>query len=220
MRAIWPAMLPTEPGRARHDDGLAGLRPAHVEQPEVRGQTAQPEHPEVHRGRRERRVDARHARAVRDRVALHSEHPVDLIADVEVRMTGVDDAPDAGRAHDLADLHRRHVGAAGVHPCAHRRVEREVLDLDPELAVPGLRRRLLDVAPVRGLGQAGRAGGQAALGVDERHRLTGLRCRWAARAGSGREPRAAPGRAPAQSPPSSTPASPSIWSPRCGAVFS
>ena len=32
-------------------------------------------------------------------------------------------------AHDLADLDRRDVGAAGVHPRAHRRVEREVLDL-------------------------------------------------------------------------------------------
>ena len=77
---------------------------------------------------------------------------------------------DAGGAHDLADLHRRDVGAAGVHPRAHRRIDATGSSTRTRNSPSaGLRRRLLDEAPVGGLGQADRAGGQTALGVDERH---------------------------------------------------
>src|SRR5206468_2690208 len=72
---------------------------------------------------------------------------------------------DPRRAHHLADLDRRDVGAPGIHPRAHGGVERDVLDLHEELSVGRLGSGLLHVVPVRGLREADRAGGQAALGV-------------------------------------------------------
>ena len=43
----------------------------------------------------------------------------DALADLELWMARVDHPPDPVRPHHLADLDRRHVGAAGVHPPAH-----------------------------------------------------------------------------------------------------
>src|SRR5207247_1860972 len=56
----------------------------------------------------------------------------------------LDDTGGAG-AHDLAELDRRDIGLALVHPAAHGRIERDVFDLDAELARTRLRHgRVLD----------------------------------------------------------------------------
>ena len=62
------------------------------------------------------------------------------------------------------------VGPAVVHPPAHRRVQRQVLDLDEHLALARLGDGLLGVIPVARLGQPDRARGQADLAVDGIHR--------------------------------------------------
>jgi hypothetical protein len=53
---------------------------------------------------------------------------------------GLLDLDDAGgvAAHQLAELDRRDVGLALAHPAAHGGIERDVLDLDAELAGPRL----------------------------------------------------------------------------------
>src|SRR6185437_3272321 len=62
-------------GRARHDDGLPRLGPPEVEQTEVSREPGHPEHAEMDRRGRERSVDGAYGATVRERVALHPEHP-------------------------------------------------------------------------------------------------------------------------------------------------
>src|ERR1700756_3601134 len=76
---------------------------------------------------------------------------------------------DGQRAHHLADLHGGHVGATGVHPGAHRRIDGQVVDLDNEFPVASGRLGFLDNRPVAGLRQAHRTGGPPALNVHACH---------------------------------------------------
>ncbi len=87
----------------------------------------------------------------------------DEVALGERRVAGLDHPSERERSHHLADLDRRHVRAAGVHPAAHRRVQRDVRDLDDELAVAGVGHGALDEVEVRVLDVADGAGGETQL---------------------------------------------------------
>jgi hypothetical protein len=75
-----------------------------------------------------------------------------MVADLEAGVPGGDDLADRARAHDLADADRLDVRLRVVHPAAHRRVDRQVLHPDQELALAGLADRLFGVLPVAGAG--------------------------------------------------------------------
>ena len=97
-------------GRGRDDHGLAGVRLADLEQPEVGGHAGHAEHAEVlRRAGPPRRSTSDHAPAVTDRVLLHAERPADVVADAEVGMLRRDHPADAAGAHHLADPDRRDV---------------------------------------------------------------------------------------------------------------
>jgi hypothetical protein len=78
-------------------------------------------------------------------------------------MPGFEHFADAAGAHHLAELHRRNVGLHVVHPAAHRRIEREIGDLDQHLAFVRRAHWLFGVAPVGALRQADRTGCKAEL---------------------------------------------------------
>ena len=107
-----------------------------------------------------------------DRVLLGAEHAADVVTDGDAGVLGGDHLAGAAGPHHLADPDRGQVGAGVVHPAAHRRVKRDVLDLDQHLAVAGLTDRLLGVLPVGVLGQALRPGGEPDLMVDGVHGLS------------------------------------------------
>ena len=150
-------------GRGRDEDGVTGLGPADVLEPEPRGHAGHPERaePGAHRGDVE--VEAGDPLPVRDRVLTHPEGTAHDVTDGEVVVLGRDDGAGAEGAHDGADLHRRQVGAHVVEPAAHRRVERDLLQLDEELPRP----RLCDLGrgelPGARVGAALRAGGETDL---------------------------------------------------------
>src|ERR1700751_1461572 len=106
----------------------------------------------MYRSSRESGVDRRHATTAGERVALHPEHAIHLVAEGEIRVTRVDDAPDAARTHHLADLDRRYVRPTRVHPRPHRRIDRKVLDPHKKLAVRRTADGAVDDLPIRGLG--------------------------------------------------------------------
>ena len=98
--------------------------------------------------------------AVGDRVALHPEHAVDVRRPTSKSGWLRVDHP-ADRRRRASPRRSRPAGcrsAPAFIQRAHRRVERDVLDADQELAVAGLGRRLLDEVQSERLGQAdGRA---------------------------------------------------------------
>ncbi len=156
--------------RARHDDRVALLGLADVQQPEVGGHARHPEGAEVDRQRGEPGIDLDHPVAGEHGVLLNPGEPGDVVARRKAGMPGVDHLAATAGAHHLADADRRDVGAAVVHPSPHRRVQRQVLDLDQHLAVARLGHGLLGVVPVSRLGQADRARSETDLAVDGIHR--------------------------------------------------
>ncbi len=75
--------------------------------------------------------------SVDDGVFLHAQPSVDVLADGKSWVLRRNDPAERQRAHDFADPDRRNVGAAFVHPAAHGRIERDIKDLDQNLAVGG-----------------------------------------------------------------------------------
>jgi hypothetical protein len=138
---------------ARHHHGLACLRLAHVQQPEVRGHAGHAERAEVDRQGNQPRVDLHHALAVGERVLLHAEPSGHHIAHGEFRVARLHHLAGAARAHHLADRHRPDVRLALVHPAPHRRVERQVAHLDEDLPLARIGHRLVRDLPVARLGQ-------------------------------------------------------------------
>ena len=63
---------------------------------------------------------------------------MDVIADQKAGAIGGDDLAYGAGLHHFADADGRDVGATLVHPAAHRRVERDVKNLDQEFAVARL----------------------------------------------------------------------------------
>ena len=122
-----PDRLADRAGGAGHDDGLAGLRLADVQQAEVAGHARHAEDVQPLCRRADAQIDldefaaAELARA-EGRVLLHAESAADVVADGERRPLGGDDDADAAGAHDLVDRHRRDVALAFVHPPTHRRI--------------------------------------------------------------------------------------------------
>src|SRR3954469_16026141 len=123
----------------------------------------------MHRCGCQLRVYPRHITAIGDRVALHPERAIHLVAGREIWVLRVNYPPDGARAHHLTDLDRRHVGPARVHPGAHRRVDRQVCDPDQELTVGWTSGGFIGNLPIGDAGQTDRAAGQAADCVGERH---------------------------------------------------
>ena len=160
IRAIWPATLPTEPAAPETTTVCPGSGPPDVEQAEVRRQPAQAQHAEVHGRGGERGVDPGHAAPVRHRVALHAEDartPARRPGSPGWRESTTAPMPAARMTSPISD--RRDVGAAGVHPRAHRGVDREVA----RPARGTRRRRARAPAPRRSSSQrawAGRPGGR------------------------------------------------------------
>src|SRR5579863_2167227 len=72
-------------------------------------------------------------------------------------------------AHHFPDADRCDVGLALVHPAAHGRIERDVLHLDDELAVPGFLDSYGIEPPVAGGGQADRPGGEMVAAIHAVH---------------------------------------------------
>jgi hypothetical protein len=101
--------------------------------------------------------------------ALDAEDPRHVVSDREARMLRFDDVADAERAHHFADLDRWDVAAAGVHPGAHRGVDRQVVDVNDEVPLGGNGSGLLDDRPVARLQHLGRSGGESALDVCGSH---------------------------------------------------
>jgi hypothetical protein len=119
------------------------------------------------RQRRQGRVDPAQLPAAGYRIRLHAQRTADEVAGLELRIPGRDHFADRAGAHHLADLHWADIGLAGIHPAAHRRVERDVLHLDQHFTVLRFGHGRLLIAPVAALGQADRARGQLELLVDQ-----------------------------------------------------
>jgi hypothetical protein len=105
-------MLPTAPAAPETTTVSLWLDTAHVEEPEVSGQPRHPQRAEVGGRLSQRGIDLAHAPAVRERIFLHAEGPVDVVADDVVRMRGRGDQPDRAGSRDVADLDRRDVGGS------------------------------------------------------------------------------------------------------------
>ena len=156
--------------RAGHHHGVALLEPPDLQQAEVGGQPGHSQYAQVGGGLGQRQVELEHAPAVGHGVLLHAERPVDVVADGEPGVLGDGDPADPAGPHDGADVDRRDVGGARVHPAPHGRVDGQVRDLGDEL--PGTRRRhgLVRELPVGEAGEPGRTGGQADLAVGLWHK--------------------------------------------------
>jgi len=100
---------PYRPSRARHDDGLARLGAADVEQAEVRGHARHSEHAEVAREGRALQIGAEHRAGVEHRIFLHTGHTGHVVTDGEAIIARSDDAAGTAGSHHLAQSHRRHV---------------------------------------------------------------------------------------------------------------
>ena len=162
------------------DDRLAGLRLADVEQTEVRRHPRHAERAEIHRQRRETRIDFRQPFAVDSRVFLDADRAVDVVAFRESGMPGFEHFTDTARAHHFADAHRRDVRLHVVHPAAHCGIEREVRDLHEHFAFVRRAHGLFGVVPVAALRQADGPGCKAELMIECRHGgapLFSARCR-------------------------------------------
>ena len=134
--AICPADHADRARGARHDHRLPGDGFADIEQTEVRGHPGHAEHAEVGRqaGRRPRRPGSRPRRRS-TAYACTPKLPVTWSPAAKSGMPRLDDLAGAEGAHHLTDADRRDVGASGVHPAAHRGVERDVEHPHQELAV-------------------------------------------------------------------------------------
>ena len=157
---------PTDRPRGAGDEhGLTRLRAADVEQAEVGGHPRHAQRPQIHGQGRQGGVHLQQ-RAPRDHAySWTPSRPVTCSPTASLWMPGGDHLAGAERPHDLADAHRRDVGASVVHPAAHGRVQREVAHLHHDLALPGIGDRLLDIAPVTRLGETHRACGKLVLVV-------------------------------------------------------
>ena len=154
--------------------GVAVLGAAHVEQAEVRGHAGHAEDAEV-RGQRGPVAggDLEDAGAVGDRVVLDAERALHQVALGKALVARGDHAAEGQRAHRLADLDGRQVRGACAHPPAHRGVDRDVRDLDDELAVGGFRQRHLREPEVGCLGLADGSRGELELAAGA-HRCANL----------------------------------------------
>ncbi len=75
-----------------------------------------------------------------------------LVTGGKIRVLGVDDRTGCAGPHDLVDADRLDIALAGVHPAAHGRIQRDVVDGHPHFAVFGLAQRLGGQRPVLALG--------------------------------------------------------------------
>src|ERR1019366_10050405 len=112
-----PDRLADGPRSAGDDDGLAGLRLAHVHEAEVRGHSRHAENIEPLRQRADAQVDLRERGlgqlpGTETRVLLNPERTRDAMADGELRARRHHDGADAAGAHDFADADRRDVALA------------------------------------------------------------------------------------------------------------
>jgi hypothetical protein len=107
--AIWPTSPPTAPAAPETTTVSPALGLPTSSRPKYAVTPGMPERAQIHRQRREARVDLEHALAVCDRVLLHAEQPADVLADGHVRIVGGDHLAGGERAHDLADADRRDV---------------------------------------------------------------------------------------------------------------
>ncbi len=81
------------------------------------------------------RVDLEDLVLIANRVLLHAEPARDVIAGGELLTLGLNHHANRPGTHHFADLHRRNIGAALVHPTAHGGIERHIQDLDEHLTV-------------------------------------------------------------------------------------
>src|SRR5580700_5634077 len=151
------------------DDCVSGLGLAGVEEAKVCGHAGHAEDAEIFGQRNHFCVDFSHSAAVGQRVFLHAEYSGDVIAYREARIAGGGDDADAESAHDFSDGYGRDVGSRFVDPTAHGRVERNVEELDLELAVFRRGGGFFDVGPVGALGHAHGARGEEKLVIGEGH---------------------------------------------------
>ncbi len=110
------------------------------------------------------------ALGIDDREALPPEQADDGVALRQVVRSRGDHFADAEAAHHRAELHRRDVRVTGVHPAAHRRIERQVPLANDGLTGRGLRNGGLKDLEVGELGQTDRPRLQQDLQIRLAHR--------------------------------------------------
>ena len=133
------------PGGRGHHQGLAGLGPADLAQPDVRGLAGHAEDALRGRDRRQTRIDLLCLAGSKQGVVLPAAAAGHDLARGEAGEIGAHHLTDRAAGHDLAERHRLRIGRPLVHPPAHVRVEREIDRPDEHLAGAGLgNRRLLE----------------------------------------------------------------------------
>ena len=153
-------------GGAGDDQCLAGLRFAHVEEPEVGGQTDHAKEPEVGGQGQRPRLDHPQPGAIRDAVVLPADRARDDVAFRETIVSrGLDD-PDGEPSHDVAELHGFDIGRSLANPAAVGGVEREVDVAHQHLAVLDGSQRLLQPLKIAVLDEPLGSGGESPLAVD------------------------------------------------------
>jgi Proline racemase len=158
-------------GRGRDHHGLAGLRPADLEEREIGGQTRQAEVAQRAVDRPLAGIDLARALRAEERVFLPAEaEALDDLAGPEVGVPRAQHLADPAAGHEVADLDARGVVAGRADAAAHVGIDREIARPHQDLARPRLGHWPLDQAPVVGLGQAVRVRRQQPLSVDAGHR--------------------------------------------------
>ena len=187
-------------GRAGDDDRLARLRLADVEQAEVRRHARHAERAEIHRQRRDARIDFRQ-RPCRRQSRIPGCRPCRrrgrLAVNPGCRDSSTSPTPPARITSPICTggMYDLHV----VHPAAHRRIEREVSDLDQHLAFVRRAHGLFGVVPVGALRQADGTGCKAELMIECAHGGAPLFCVLAAARAYGSTDRTATNRCAAAS---------------------
>ncbi|MNO87911.1 hypothetical protein D3C76_793450 [compost metagenome] len=129
-----PGNAANRTGGAGDDYSVAGFRRADVEQGEIGGHAGHAQCRQIARQGGQIRVDLVETGRLAEKIVLHAEGAVHIVADRKIRVSGGNNLADAQCTHDLAETDRRDIRLAFVHPAAHGRVQRQVFDFHQDLA--------------------------------------------------------------------------------------
>ena len=137
-------------GSTRHHNGFTGFWQADLHQAKKARHAGHAQHVEPGRQAQvtaEMRVNLEHAAALdlllrNQAVLLHIEPCIDIVADRKVRILRGNHLANATGTHHGANLNRRDIAFAFVHPAAHGRVQRKVQRFDQHAPGAGFCHRL------------------------------------------------------------------------------
>jgi hypothetical protein len=127
------------PARRRDDHGFARLRFANHPHTAISREPRHAEHAESGRDGCKGRIKFAEACAIRERVRAPSGWCQNDVAFCISWILRCDHPRNRFAGHHIAKLQRLRVGFAVIHPAAHVRIERKILNLEQKL--PGTRRR-------------------------------------------------------------------------------